>query len=62
MVKKRKTIPFGEAAFQKAWKRAHDGQTDTWNVEYVYEYGARKLWRAALRYARSQSTSEGKPT
>jgi hypothetical protein len=54
---KRKTNHGSEAAFRKAWKRAHGGQRDTWNVEYVYEHGARMLWRAALRFARNPGTA-----
>jgi hypothetical protein len=56
MTKKRKTNHGSAVAFRKAWKRAHDGQKDSWGVEYVYEFGARRLWNAALRFAR---TSKG---
>jgi hypothetical protein len=53
MAKKRKTNHGSAAAFRKAWKRAHGVQRDGWGVEYVYEFGARRLWNAALRFART---------
>lgn len=57
---KRKPTDHGSAAaFQKAWKRAHGGLKDTWGVEYVYEHGALKLWKAALRFARQRRDEHG---
>lgn len=42
---KRRTLP---KAAQPLWKRV--SSEDTWGCEYVYEYGARRIWDAAIRY------------
>lgn len=49
----KKERPVGTKAFREAWKR-HRPSRDTWGVEYVYDYGAYAIWKAALRWQKRQ--------
>ena len=45
--------PAGTKAFQEAWKRHHPSK-DTWGLEYVYDFGAYAIWKAAIRHERKK--------
>lgn len=47
---KAKTLrPIGNAEFRKHWKRLAGGNLDSWGCEYLYEFMAWRLWKAAIR-------------
>jgi hypothetical protein len=50
----KKDKPIGTKAFREAWKR-HRPSRDTWGVEYVYDFGAFAIWKAAIRHERMRA-------
>lgn len=45
-------------AFEAFWKKM-DPSKDTWGVEYVYDFGAYRVFMAGVRFAKSQSAKAG---
>lgn len=49
--------PVGNAAFRKAFDRV--SHSDDWGVPCVYDYGAWRVWQAAIRHERKRRESNG---
>lgn len=52
-VAKKKERPVGTKAFREAWSK-YRPLRDTWGVEYVYDFGAYAIWKAAIRWHKKQ--------